>query len=492
MIATFLSHISKRFFRSSSAGKETTTMIMLGLLALMLVGYSLALGFALEKIIVKGLNQSNPVVFLNGLLIYYFISEFVMRYFMQNLPVLDAQPYLHLPIARSRIAHFLLGRSLVHVANIFVFLLFTPFALSAVAHAYGLSQVWVWLLSLWFISLANHFMIVLFKKKLDDNVWGLLLFIAVFGTLGASDYFGWFKLSSISQVIFGSLLQGYTSIGILIALLIFLYFIAYRIFLQGLYPEELSVAQGQRFRSADWAFLQNFGLTGAWIGIELKLIFRNKRPRTILFINTLFLFYGLIFYDNPKYTQEMPGFILFVGIFITGIFTINYGQFLFSWQGTHFDFTLTQPISIRQFVESKYWLLVSVTTLCFFLSIPYVYFGWKILLLHITAALFNIGINTFVVMNMAMWEPKRIDLSRGGTFNYEGVGAAQWLMGIPVLAGPYAFYLPFSYMGHPYLGLVAVGTAGFIGIVFRKQLIEFTARRLSAKRYAMASNFRKE
>ena len=140
MIATFLSHTWKQFFRSSSAGKDIATRIVVGLFALMIVGYSLALGFVLEPIIVKGLKQSDPIAFLNGLFIYYFIGEFVMRYFLQSAPTLHAQPYLHLPIARSTIVNFLLGRSIIHVMNVIVFLLFTRFALTAVASTYGTSQ----------------------------------------------------------------------------------------------------------------------------------------------------------------------------------------------------------------------------------------------------------------------------------------------------------------------------------------------------------------
>ncbi|HNV27498.1 MAG TPA: DUF5687 family protein, partial [Cyclobacteriaceae bacterium] len=89
MVSTLLSHNWKKLLRSVSFTKELATAIFLGLLALMVVGYSLALGFALESIITKGLNQADSFQFLNGLLIYYFGFEFMMRYFMQNLPVLD-------------------------------------------------------------------------------------------------------------------------------------------------------------------------------------------------------------------------------------------------------------------------------------------------------------------------------------------------------------------------------------------------------------------
>jgi len=458
---------------------------------LIVAGYTLALGFSLKTIFVDVLKQNNPVGFLNGLLFYFFLTGFVMRYFLQSLPVLDAQPYLHLPIARSRIVHFLLGRSLVHIANVFIFLLFTPFAMTVIAKAYGVSHAWVWLLSVWLISLLNHFVITLFKKKLDDNIWGLITLIAVFGTLSAADYFGWFKLSSVSQTFFDATLVGYTTIAVLVLLVLSCYVITYRFFLHGMYPEELSAQQGQSFHSANWAFLQNFGLTGEWIGVEIKLIVRHKRTRQLLFMNLIFLFYGLIFYNNPKF-QTSFGMPLFLGIFITGIFAINYGQFLYSWQAGHFDFTLTQPISLTQFVESKYWLLASFTVLNFLLNIPYVYFGWNILMIHLAGALFNMGVNIFILMNMAMWEPKKIDLSRSGMFNHQGVGAAQWLMSIPILISPFVFYLPLSLLGYPEGGILAVGTAGLIGIIFRKKLIEFTVRRLSEKRLLIAANFRKD
>ena len=64
--------------------------------------------------------------------------------------------------------------------------------------------------------------------------------------------------------------------------------------------------------------------------------------------------------------------------------------------------------------------------------------------------------------------------------------------GIPVFASPYVFYLPLSLMGYPILGLVCVGIAGLIGIVFHRKVIDITSKRLSDMRYVMASDFRKD
>lgn len=95
-------------------------------------------------------------------------------------------------------------------------------------------------------------------------------------------------------------------------------------------------------------------------------------------------------------------------------------------------------------------------------------------------------------MNMSMWGAKKIDLKHPGSLNFEGIGAAQWLMGIPLIASPYIFYIPFSLMGYPILGLVSVGMAGLTGIILQKANIKFTTQRLSNKRHLMASNFRRD
>lgn len=432
MVSTLLSHGWKKFSRSPAFTKEITASIFLGLMALMMVGYTLGLGFGLNAIITNVLNKSDSFTFLNMLLLYYFVVEFVMRYMIQNVPVLDIQPYLHLPIKRSRIMHFLLVKSLVHVLNFMVLLLFTPFAFTVVAGKFGAGEAWSWLLSIWIISLCLHYLVILFKKRLDDSIWGILSIVFLFSGLAAADYYQWFRLSDVSALFFSTAATQPLILVLSLLALGALYFFNYQFFLQGVYPDQQQTKAVMR-KAQDFTFLKGLGNIGDWISLELKLIFRNKRPRTVLYMSAMFLLYGLIFYTQDKYTKGMPAFLLFVGVFITGIFMINYGQFLFSWQASHFDFMLTRPVSLRQFVDSKYWLLNGITVFCFLLSIPYGYFGWNIVFNHAMLTLFNMGVNIFIILNMAMWGPKKLNLAKGSSMNYEGIGAAQWVMGIPII-----------------------------------------------------------
>ncbi|HEY0743618.1 MAG TPA: DUF5687 family protein [Chryseosolibacter sp.] len=493
MVNLLLSHSWKRFTRSISFSKDTATLIFTGILGLMMFVYALALGLTLDIIIIKGLKQNNAIHFLNSLFLYYLGFEFIMRYMMQNLPVLDVQPYLHLPMKKSKIVHFLLVRSAVHLLNLLPLILFLPFALKVIAPQHSLSTALVWAVTVWLCSLTIHYLVVLFKKALDDNIFGILTLLAIIVLLGASDYYGWFRLSDISASAFDSFVTTRALIIIPLTLLATAYLLCFRFFRAAMYPEEISYRKTNASGTTqDFSFLKSFGLIGEMINVEMKLILRNKRPKNILYLSAFFLLYGLIFYTNDKYMEGLPGILLFVGIFITGIFMINYGQLLFSWQGGHYDFTLTRPVSMREYVESKYWLLSAVTIICFILSTPYLYFGWKILFVHLAMMLFNMGINVFVILNLAMWDPKKVDLQKGVTFNYEGVGLAQWIMSIPILLGPYIFYLPFSFADQPELGIAAVGLAGVIGIIFRSKLIDLTTRRLMARKYKIAAGFRKD
>lgn len=493
MIATLITHSWKKFTRSVSFSKDVATLIFTAIMGILMLIYAIGLGFSLELILIKGLKLSDPSGFLNSILLYYFGFEFIMRYMMQNLPVLDIQPYLHLPVKKSVIVRYLLGRSVLHIMNVLVLFLFAPFAFGFIQEQYSSAAAIRWLASIWMISLFLHFLIVIFKKQLDDNLWGIIGLTIVFSFFGAAEYFHWFKLSAVSASVFGSAMTDFYLPGAALLATLILYYVNFNHFLKSIYPEEISTKQRSTFDNRkDFSFLRNFGPVGELINVEAKLILRNKRPRNILFLSAFLLLYGLIFYGEDKYSENFSGIFLFVGIFVTGIFMINYGQLLFSWQGSHFDFTLTRPLSARNYIESKYWLLSGVTIICFILTVPYVYFGWKILLVNLAMTLFNIGVNVFIILNIAMWAPKKVDLKKGATFNYEGIGAAQWIMGVPILISPYVIYVPFSLAGYPDLGVVAIGVTGLLGIILRNKLLELTKQRFMSLRYSIAGAFRKD
>jgi len=483
-----LKHQWLQFRRSGSFGRELGLSIFIAVIALILFSSIVSLSFVLPEIIPK-INEAakaNPIGFFNSFLIYYFLTEFFMRYFLQKAPVLDIQPYLTLPIKRSYITRFILGKSLLSLLNIISLVLIVPFAIEVVANAYSASVATVWVLSIFFISLSLHFLNILFKKKLEENLW---VWITIIG-LVAINYFlaNYTNIDALAYVgyAFDSLLTQPIWAIIPLLLMIVLAAASYKMFVANLYLEELSAKESGNAESYSdkLSFLGNYGLSGQLILEEFRMIIRHKRTKSVLVLSLVFLGYGLIFFPNESY-DDMKGMHVFLGIFITGIFAINYGQFAWSWNTNQLDFFFTRPLLLTTWIKSRYLLILFATLTSTILSIPYVYFGWEVLFALIACSIYNIGINIPLMMRLSMWGPKPIDLNKGAFMNYQGTGAAQWVMGIPVLLGPFIIYTPLYYtLGH-LAGLIGVAITGLIGLSLRDYFVKLIGQKFQQAKYQL-------
>lgn len=489
MIKHLISHAWKEATRSPVWAKNLATNIFLGFMALILLSYVLLAGIFMTKILEETFPSQDPVQVINGIIIYYFGFEFILRFFLQNVPVLFIQPYLHLPIKKGRILHFMLRKSQLSVFNLIAILLFVPFALIELSNHFDSVAVFGWVVTIIGISMSNHFMTILFKKKLNDYPNLIFALAGVFAVLMGLDYFNLVSFSTISSGLFLFILEQPVFAAVPVVLSFVLYRLNYNYLRNNTYPDEISTAKKRNKIAGDFAFLKRYGTIGQLIAVELKLILRHKRPRNTLFLSGMLLLYGLIFYPNPTYS-EFDFIFLFVGVFVTGIFFLNHGQFLLSWESGSFDFVLIRRASFRQYLEAKYWMFVAASGIAFVVSLAYGYFGINIIYFNLAAFLFNIGINIFCVMWIAMYKPKKIDLNRGAAFNYEGVGAAQFLIVLPIMVLPYVFYAPFAFTGNHDIGIAVTGLVGLIGFMFRDKILEKLTLHFSKKRHEIAAGFR--
>lgn len=494
MISIFLKLELLKLSRSTAFVKSILMAVFIGILGLVLFSYLLLLGFFLQTILTQFAETSGPYELLSSYLIYFFLIEFIYRYFFQKLPVFELQHFLHLPISKRKIIHFLLVKSFISPLNIIPLLLFSPFAFQEVGMVYGTQAAWSWLAAILLTSWSLHWLMLWFKQKFEDSLIGLIIVFVVLLLGTGSSFFGWFNLGTLMKPLFDwSLSSVLTPLGLL-AVFFALYRLAYGYYLKNAYLEDLMEEKEAGYMNSDLGFFQRFGLAGELANLEWKLIIRHKKSRSYLTLAGFFLLYGLIFYSNPQYQTEegFSHFFVFVGSFITGIFMYQYGQLFLSWNSANFDFFLGKKSGIESLIKGKYLLFMATSVLCYLLSLPYVYFGWEILLIHTAAFLFNIGVIMHFVVYLALWKPKPMDLNKGAMFNYEGVGIAQFLMIIPMLIAPYLVYLPFALWIGQYAGLVAMAIAGGVGLLAFPKLTEVAVKRVHANRYQISSSFRQE
>ena len=203
------------------------------------------------------------------------------------------------------------------------------------------------------------------------------------------------------------------------------------------------------------------------------------------------LLYGLVFYPQPQYADK-EFFFIFIGVFSTGIFLMNFGQFIPAWDSGYYKMLMSQNFKYERYLKSKFMLMSMSVVLLFLLGIPYVYFGWKVLLAHFAAAIYNIGVNTHVIMFGGTFNRKKINLDQKAAFNYQGTGAVQWLMGFPLMLLPMGIFGLINWLVNFEIAVIGLIVLGVVGIAFHQKLMTLITKKYIANKYVMIHAFDQE
>ncbi|MGB8705442.1 MAG: DUF5687 family protein, partial [Gillisia sp.] len=93
MFQQFLSFEWKQFSRSSYFQKGIAIKIFLVLGALYFGGMFVMMGVGAFFLLQKIFPDQDPLVLVNNFLIFYFLIDLTVRFFMQQLPVMNIKPY---------------------------------------------------------------------------------------------------------------------------------------------------------------------------------------------------------------------------------------------------------------------------------------------------------------------------------------------------------------------------------------------------------------
>ncbi|MFD0750399.1 DUF5687 family protein [Mucilaginibacter calamicampi] len=490
MISIFLRHELKAFWRSKNTGKSIGVRIFMGVIIFLLLGEISAIGIFMDKFLAWKFPNSDIIVSFCGIILLYLIFDLISRMQLQELPTLRVQPYLHLPVRKNVIVGYLAFTALFSFFNFWPFILFFPFIIKIIGPNAGWGAASAFMIAVVSIAIFNNYLALYIKRKANLNGWVFLISTAVLALLTAGD-FAWhlYDIRGISYSFFGNLLKYPVLAVVPVAMAAAMYTLNFIYLKQNLYLEELSRKKASYKTSTEYPILNRFGALGDQVANEIKLILRNKRPRSAFIMSSVFLFYGLIFYKNPAFTHfEWPK--VFVGMFMTGFFIISYGQFLYSWQAAHFDGLMVSKVSFKDFLKAKFLLFTAVATCALLLTTPYAYFGWRTVLVHFIMYLWNLGVNIYIVLYFANRNARRIDLSKGASFNWEGVGATQMLLSFPLMFAPYLIYIPFSLLHLANVGLAVMALIGIAGILSRNFWIEKLVQDFYNRKYTITEGFR--
>jgi hypothetical protein len=486
MFAKFIYLEWKSFTRSASFASNLALKILMGFLVLYFTVLFLALGVGSFYILKE--MKLDPLVTINKFLIYYFVMDLIVRLMLQAIPVMNIRPLLTMPFKRPTIVHFALGKTTLSFFNLIHAFFFLPFSAVLIYEGYDVISVLLWLIGLYSIVYANNFLNILLNNK--DNLLGIFLSIALI--LAGCQYYKLFDITLYTYPFFEALFHTKWFFALPVLIMIGLYYWTYNFLKGDLYLDAGLTVKNDIAKTEQLTWLNQFGTLGTFLKNDIKLIKRNKRSKTTIGLSIMFLFYGLIFFNSNSHQPEVMR--IFAGIFVSGGFLITFGQFVPSWDSAYYQLMMTQNIPYRGYLNSKWWLMIIGTVISTILASFYLYFGWQIYLTIVVGAIYNIGVNSLLVLLGGAFTKTPIDLSSGkGAFgDKKAFNVKTMLITIPQLILPVLLYWWGSYLMNANLGLAFVAIVGILGLALKNKVFVFIEKTYKKEKYATIAAYKQK
>lgn len=480
MIKQFLQLEWKSFTRSASFSTNLALKILMAFGALYFIVVFIGLGIGSYFLMEEAGLEPFPTV--NKFIIYYLVFDLLFRFFLQKMPNLTIIPFLNQNIKKNHIVHYTLGKTILSFFNIIHWFFFIPFTIILIKEGFNPLNSITWCLSMLFFIYANNFIAILIDKK--DSVFYAV--IAVFVAFGLLQYYNIFDITNYTNAFF----EGFYNLGYLVLipfLLTFgLYYFTFKFFKSNLYLDAGLAVKQSDATTENYTWLDKFGSVSTFIKNDIRLIKRNKRAKTSVLMSFIFLFYGFLFFTGSVEAYDNPFMKVFAGIFVSGGFLFTFGQFVPSWDSSYYPLMMTQNITYKDYLTSKWWLIIIATIVSTLLASFYLYFGWEAYLAIVACAIFNMGINSHLILLGGAFIKTPIDLNsaKGAFGDKKAFNVKTMLISLPKLLLPIALYSLGHFLLSPIYGYVFIVLAGIIGFAFKNRVFKMIEGIYKKEKYA--------
>lgn len=483
MIGQFLKLEWKSFTRSSMFNYNMAVKIILGIIAAFYLMVFLMMGF----LAYYGMEEEGyePLITVNQYIIFWWLSDLVFRYFLQKMPVMKVKPLLTQPITRKTIIHYLLSKSIVSFFNIYSLFFFLPFAITLIIEGYSWIGVLGWYLAMRGLVYLNNFLNIAINNK--NKVF---IFVAiVLGILALLQYYNFFDITAWTTPIFQAFYDYPWLCIFILGIAYYLYKYNYSYYLRSLYLDDEVQVHSAIEDQREFSWLDRFGLVGTLLKNDIRMILRNKRPKLTALSSFLFIGYGLFFLNEPS-----EAFLVMIALIVSGGFLFNFGNYVPSWDSSYYPLLMSQSVHYKQYLFSKWILMVLGTVISMVIAIFYAFLNQKLYLLILALGVFNIGFNSYITLLSGAYTKVYIDLSAGLKMfgEKQAFNVTNLILIIPKLVFPIIIYIIFRFVYDENAAFIALAVIGLIGIVLFKPAFYVLEKVYNEEKYDAIQAFKQK
>jgi hypothetical protein len=450
------------------------------------------LGLVAGKLIREGLPGTDPVYVFSMGILFFVVCDLVLRFFFQPHPRLQIAPYLHLNIPKTKLADILIVKSFYNIFNVYALVLVISFALKEVWFDYSLLGAWGYIVGFLLLICMNN-LLSLLLKTLSQDYYYLFAFpvIAILALFGLQ-HFKILDITALSASLGMSFMKPSLTLPLLALIVMLLWILNKKVLIPEMYLDRLTSIQNNKQRSevSEVGFISNLSGVGKFISLELKLIARNKRPRTLAFMAFFFAFYFIFILLKTSANKETLPFVIF-SVFMSSPFLLMHGQFMFNWESSYFDFLMSKNISLKTYLKAKYYLFLASSAFIILIIGTILFVQNYNYLLFLSVGLFTIGFYAFLMFLMATYNKSRIDLNKSAFLNYEGTSAIQFLFVFVAILIPVVLFYSFKFFVGISVTCFIMSAIGLLFILAHKKWIAIVADEFMKRKYVNLDGFRK-
>ncbi len=219
--------------------------------------------------------------------------------------------------------------------------------------------------------------------------------------------------------------------------------------------------------------------------LEWALLVRNKRTRSNLLMGLISVII-LPFLLDGETDWMLVTLICFI---TTGFFIIQPGVYSLGWEGTYFDFLITN-ISPKTFIKTRYIFYVGTCVVGLVLaSIPVIINGLSFSTLFMVFV-YNVGVTIPLVLYRSTLNSTKIVLTENSFMNYNGMMTAPIFVSsfMVILLPLFVYGIGLGVFGDSAIYLL--GILGLIGIALFQPITNAIAKKYHSRKYHLSQSFK--
>lgn len=371
-------------------------------MAIFWAGYLILFGTIFPSVFRELFPYIEPYYILSkGFPILFFI-DFALRFIFQKPPTQEIKPYLLLPVKKTKLLDCLLLRTVTSNFNLIWLFMIIPFSFLTIFHFYGLLGVLFYCFGVWLLAVLNSYWHLLCITLINEKTVYLFLPILFYVGIGAIEYTLNFPIMTFCMNLGEAFIIGnpLAFAGVLAAICI-LWFINRYVIMKNLYSELSKTTDNKLKRVSEYRFLERYGEVGEYFRLELKLVFRNKRSKSMFRKGCFFIILFTFMLFTPTYEGAFgKSFICIYNFAVLGMLMLTQ---LMSFEGNYLDGLMSRKESIYNLLKAKYYFYSSIVVVPFILMIPAIIMGKITWLMAVSYGFFTTGFIYFLLFQLAVY-----------------------------------------------------------------------------------------